>query len=73
MRGMKLLLDEMLSPKLVAALAARGIYAVHIARLGRAGLSDAGLFRLAYDRDMAVVTSTRRDRTSIPHKGWRTR
>jgi predicted nuclease of predicted toxin-antitoxin system len=53
---LKLLLDENLSPRLVPRLAELGVYAMHIAHAGRAGLSDAALFRYALDQDMAVVT-----------------
>ncbi len=53
---MKLLLDENLSPRLVAGLAELGVYAAHVAHLGRAGLSDPLLFRHAFEQDMAVVT-----------------
>ncbi len=53
---MKLLLDENLSPRLVARLAELGVYAAHIAHLGRAGLSDPALFRYAFEHDMTVVT-----------------
>lgn len=53
---MKLLLDENLSPRLVRRLADLGIFAAHVAHLGRAGLSDFELFHYAYERDMAVVT-----------------
>lgn len=53
---MKLLLDENLSPRLVEHLATLGLFAQHIAHLGRSGLSDAALFHYAYERDMTVVT-----------------
>jgi len=53
---LKLLLDENLSPRLVPRLARLGIYAMHVAHAGRAGLSDAALFRYAFEQDMAVVT-----------------
>ena len=53
---MNLLLDENLSPRLVSKFAEIGIYSMHAAHAGRAGASDAELFRLAYERDLAVVT-----------------
>jgi predicted nuclease of predicted toxin-antitoxin system len=53
---LKLLLDENLSPRLVPRLAELGVYAMHVAHAGRAGLSDAALFRYAFEQDMAVVT-----------------
>jgi predicted nuclease of predicted toxin-antitoxin system len=53
---LKLLIDENLSPKLVAHLHAKGIEAAHIVHLGRAGLSDPEVWRLAFERDEAVVT-----------------
>lgn len=53
---MKLLLDENLSPRLVPRLAELGVYAAHVAHLGRAGLSDPELFRYAFEHDMTVVT-----------------
>lgn len=53
---MKLLLDENLSPRLVPRLAEIGVYAAHVAHLGRAGLSDRELFRYAFEHDMTVVT-----------------
>lgn len=53
---MKVLLDENLSPRLVPRLAALGVYAAHVAHLGRAGLTDPALFRYAFDQDMVVVT-----------------
>jgi predicted nuclease of predicted toxin-antitoxin system len=52
----RLLLDENLSPRLVPKLAQIGVYALHVAHLGRAGTSDPELFRLAYERDLVVVT-----------------
>ncbi|MGH6960189.1 MAG: DUF5615 family PIN-like protein [Dongiaceae bacterium] len=53
---MRLLLDENLSPRLVERLAQLGVYAGHVAHLGRAGRSDPALFRYAFEQDMAVVT-----------------
>lgn len=52
----KLLIDEDLSPKLVERLAGRGIFAQHIAHLGREGMTDPELWRYAYDHDLVVVT-----------------
>jgi predicted nuclease of predicted toxin-antitoxin system len=52
----KLLLDENLSPRLVQRFADIGVFAVHVAHIGKAGAADPELFRLAYDRDMAVAT-----------------
>jgi predicted nuclease of predicted toxin-antitoxin system len=53
---LKLLLDENLSPRLASRLAELGIHAMHVAHLGRAGLSDPALFRYAFANDMTVVT-----------------
>jgi predicted nuclease of predicted toxin-antitoxin system len=53
---LKILLDENLSPRLVERLAERGVYARHVAHLGRAGLSDAALFRYATEGDFVVAT-----------------
>jgi predicted nuclease of predicted toxin-antitoxin system len=58
---LKLLLDQNLSPRLVPRLADLGIYAMHVAHAGRAGLSDPALFRYAFEQDMAVVTINAED------------
>lgn len=54
---MKLLVDENLSPRLVALLHAKGVEAAHIVHLGRASLTDPELWRLAFERSEAVVTT----------------
>jgi predicted nuclease of predicted toxin-antitoxin system len=58
---LKVLLDENLSPRLIPHLAALGVFASHVAHLGRAGLSDATLWRLAFETDTVVVTINARD------------
>jgi predicted nuclease of predicted toxin-antitoxin system len=58
---MKLLLDENLSPRLVRRLAAKGVFASHVAHIGRAGLSDPELWRYAYDSGRIVATLNVRD------------
>lgn len=53
---MKVLLDENLSPRLTRNFTALGVFAAHIAHVGRSGLSDVALFAYAYDHDYVVVT-----------------
>lgn len=45
---MKVLLDENLSPTLVARLAELGIAAAHVAHVGLAGASDPEVWRYAF-------------------------
>lgn len=52
---MKILLDENLSPTLVAKLGKIGIAAQHVAHLGKRGLSDRALWRYAYEHDQVVT------------------
>ncbi|MBZ4375368.1 DUF5615 family PIN-like protein [Corallococcus sp. AS-1-6] len=54
---MKLLVDENLSPRLAVRLHAKGLEAAHIVHLGRAGLTDPELWRLAFERSEVVVTT----------------
>ncbi len=53
---MRLLLDENLSPRLVARAAGLGIYALHVTRVGLAGRSDPAIFRYAFGNDLVVAT-----------------
>lgn len=53
---MKLLLDENLSPRLIPQITALGAFAMHIAHLGRAGISDADLWEYAFRNDAVVAT-----------------
>jgi predicted nuclease of predicted toxin-antitoxin system len=53
---MKVLLDENLSPALVPLLGALGVAARHVVHLGRAGLSDPDVWRLAFAHDEVVAT-----------------
>jgi predicted nuclease of predicted toxin-antitoxin system len=52
----KVLIDENLSPSLVARFADRGVAARHIVHVGKRGLSDPDLWRLAFDHDEVVLT-----------------
>lgn len=58
---MNLLIDENLSPTLVQRLADRGIFAQHVAHLGRAGVTDPEVWRYAFEHDQIVVTMNRVD------------
>lgn len=59
---MKLLIDEHLSPRLVAWCAERrGVYAASVAHVGLAGQSDPEVWRYAFERDFVVVTANVRD------------
>ena len=58
---MKILIDENLSPTLVQRLGGLGVAAAHVAHLGRGGLSDPELWRLALERDSLVATINARD------------
>lgn len=59
---MKLLIDEHLSPRLVAWCAERrGIYAASVAHVGLAGRSDPEVWRYAFEHDFVVVTANVRD------------
>lgn len=53
---MRLVLDENLSPRLVSRVLALGVFAVHIAHLGRSGASDPEIWEYAYRNDAVVVT-----------------
>jgi predicted nuclease of predicted toxin-antitoxin system len=46
---------------LVPRLAAKGVTAQHIARVGRAGMSDGDLWSYAFDTDQVVATLNARD------------
>ena len=58
---MKILIDENMSPTLVQRLGGLGVAAAHVAHLGRSGLSDPELWRLALARDSLVATINARD------------
>lgn len=59
---MKLLIDEQLSPRLVAWCAERrGLYAASVPHVGLAGRSDAEVWRHAFEHDFVVVTTNARD------------
>lgn len=53
---MKALIDENLSPTLVDRLGELGVAAVHIVHLGKAGLTDPALWKLAFEEDRVVIT-----------------
>lgn len=61
MTTLRLLLDENLSPSLVQKLGEAGVVAEHVVHLGKSGLSDPDLWRLALSRDAIVVTINARD------------
>jgi predicted nuclease of predicted toxin-antitoxin system len=54
---MKLLVDENLSPRLVVRLHAKGVEDAHIVHIGRSGMTDPDLWRLAFERSEVVVTT----------------
>jgi predicted nuclease of predicted toxin-antitoxin system len=56
-----LLIDECLSPKLVAEAKLRGLVAMHVAWINKEGAEDWDLAALAAERDYVVVTNNRRD------------
>ncbi len=59
---MKLLIDEQLSPRLVAWCAERrGVYAASVAHVGLSGRSDPEVWRYALEHDFVVVTANARD------------
>lgn len=58
---MRLLLDEHISPALVARLAEVGIYAQSVSHVGLAGRADHEIWQYALDHDFAVVTTNARD------------
>jgi predicted nuclease of predicted toxin-antitoxin system len=55
------LIDECLSPKLVAAAQIRGYAAIHVAHLNREGTEDWAIAQLALQRDAIFVTNNARD------------
>jgi predicted nuclease of predicted toxin-antitoxin system len=57
----KLLIDEDLSPRLVAWCAQKGFYAVAVPHVGLSGRDDAALWRYALENDFVVVTANTRD------------
>jgi predicted nuclease of predicted toxin-antitoxin system len=57
----KLLIDEHLSPGLVARCAQKGVYAVAVAHVGLAGQRDDELWQYALENDFVVVTANTRD------------
>ena len=58
---MKLLIDENLSPGLVARCAQEGVYAVAVAHAGLSGSKDRVLWQYALENDFVVVTGNTRD------------
>jgi len=54
--GLKLLIDENLSPILVQKLAEIGVFAQHVAHLGLAGSTDTRIWQYAYENDFVLVT-----------------
>lgn len=58
---MQLLIDENLSPRLVHLLAAKGLFAQHVAHVGLAGRSDPAIWRHAFEQDQIVVTNNAAD------------
>jgi len=58
---MRLLLDEHISPSLVARLAEVGIYAQSVPHVGLPGRADHEIWQYALDHDFAVVTTNARD------------
>jgi predicted nuclease of predicted toxin-antitoxin system len=60
--GVKLLIDEHLSPRLIAWCAERrSVYAASVAHVGLAGRSDAEVWGHALEHDFVVVTANARD------------
>lgn len=64
---MRLLLDEHISPALVARLAEVGIYAQSVSHVGLAGRADHEIWQYALDHDFAVVTTNARDFIELLH------
>lgn len=58
---LRLLVDECLTPKLVAVAKARGHDATHITFLGKAGLSDWNILTLVLQQEFVLVTNNGRD------------
>jgi len=58
---MQLLLDEHISPALVARLAEMGVYAQSVPHVGLGGRPDAEIWRFALKHDFVVVTTNARD------------
>jgi predicted nuclease of predicted toxin-antitoxin system len=54
--AVRLLLDENLSERLIAALAPRFLDVLHVRRLGLGGASDARLWQLAAEQQCLLVT-----------------
>jgi predicted nuclease of predicted toxin-antitoxin system len=57
----KLLIDENLSPELVARCTQRGVYAVAVAHVGLSGSKDRAVWHYALENDFVVVTANTRD------------
>ena len=58
---MRLLLDEHISPALVARLAKADVFAQSVPHVGLAGRADHEIWTYAFDRGFAVVTTNARD------------
>jgi predicted nuclease of predicted toxin-antitoxin system len=56
-----ILIDECLSPDLVAVAQVRGLVAMHVVWMDRDGADDRALVRLANDRGYVIATNNRRD------------
>jgi len=65
---LKLLVDEMLSPKLVQKLAEIGIPAQHVTHVGLMGKSDSAVWAHAFENDFALVTVNVRDFLNLASK-----
>jgi predicted nuclease of predicted toxin-antitoxin system len=63
----KLLIDENLSPQLVARCAEKGIYAVAVAHAGLSGRRDVAVWQYAFENDLVVVTANMRDFMNLLH------
>lgn len=70
---MKLLIDEHLSPGLVARCAEGEIYAVAVAHVGLSGSKDRTVWQYALENDFVVATANTRDFMNLlgtePHPG----
>ncbi len=59
------IVDENLSPSLVQRLSGRGIFAQHVAHVGRAGICDDELWELALEQSAFVITHNPQDFLSL--------
>ncbi|HEV2986974.1 MAG TPA: DUF5615 family PIN-like protein [Candidatus Angelobacter sp.] len=56
-----MLLDEHISPTLIAALAEAGVYAQSVPHVGLAGRTDYAIAKYAFNHDFTIVTTNARD------------